>query len=299
MKQTINGILLLDKDKNISSHQALRQIMHLFQAKKAGHSGTLDPLATGLLPLCFGEATKFVQYGLNSDKTYLATLCFGIATSTGDQEGNIVDRADVKFDKETLQQACKQFAGKIEQIPPMYSAIKHKGKPLYHYALQGIEVKRKKRIIRIHHIDIIHMAFPFVSLKIICSKGTYIRTLAENLASSLGTFAYLSDLRRIATKHFTINQTYTYQQLSSLTMQQRMATLLPCDAMLADFPKIIFNEKQTNAIQQGKMVQFSANYERIAPLSLYHQAGHFIGVGEYLPEAKAIKALRLLSTANK
>ena len=143
------------------------------------------------------------------------------------------------------------------------------------------------------------MAFPFVSLKIICSKGTYIRTLAENLASSLGTFAYLSDLRRIATKHFTINQTYTYQQLSSLTMQQRMATLLPCDAMLADFPKIIFNEKQTNAIQQGKMVQFSANYERIAPLSLYHQAGHFIGVGEYLPEAKAIKALRLLSTANK
>lgn len=296
MKQTINGILLLDKDKNISSYQALRQIMHLFQARKGGHCGTLDPLATGLLPICFGEATKFVQYGLNADKTYLATLHFGLATSTGDQEGDIVGRADVKIDKKTLQQACKQFKGEIEQIPPMYSAIKHEGKPLYHYALQGIEIKRKKRIVRIHHIDILQMAFPFVSLKIICSKGTYIRTLAENLATSLGTFAHLSDLRRIATKHFTINQARTYQQLSSLTIQQRIATLLPCDVILADCQRIIFNEKQTNAIQQGKMVQFSANYEIITQLSLYHQAGHFIGIGEYLPKAKAIRALRLLST---
>ncbi len=202
-KRPVNGVLLLDKPEGLSSNTALQKARRLFRAEKAGHTGVLDPLATGLLPVCFGEATKFAQYLIDADKAYTATLKLGEASSTGDAEGEIVATARADISLSEFQTACQALTGDIRQVPPMFSALKHEGKPLYEYARKGIVIERKARDITIYSIDITEFDAPKAVIDVRCSKGTYIRTLSEDIAKHIGTFAHLTALRRTETAGFT------------------------------------------------------------------------------------------------
>ena len=237
-KRAISGVLLLDKPVGISSNLALQKARRLFNAEKAGHTGVLDPLASGLLPVCLGEATKFAQYLLDADKAYTATLKLGEATTTGDAEGEIIDVADKIIELIDFQAACAALTGEIRQVPPMFSALKHEGKPLYEYARQGIVIERKPRDITIYQIDIIEFNFPKAVIDVRCSKGTYIRTLSEDIAKKINSFAHLTALRRIATAGFEIEQTHTLDKLSHLSESERDALLLPCDALVQHLPRV-------------------------------------------------------------
>ena len=213
-KKNISGVLLLDKPLGFSSNQALQKVKWLLQAAKAGHTGTLDPLATGLLPLCFGEATKFAHYLTDADKTYFATIKLGITTNTGDAEGEVLSTKAVNVTQAQFEQACSQFVGEISQIPPMYSALKFEGKAMYEYARAGVEVERKSRLITIHQITQNAFEQDVASITVTCSKGTYIRTLAEDIGNLLGCGAHLIGLRRTATANYQIAQSMTIEQLS-------------------------------------------------------------------------------------
>ncbi|MBN3860524.1 tRNA pseudouridine(55) synthase TruB [Neisseriaceae bacterium PsAf] len=296
MKKAINGVFLLNKAHDISSNHALQQIKRLFNAQKAGHTGTLDPLATGLLPICFGEATKFAQYLIDADKTYLATLKFGQATTTGDKEGEIILTSDVAFSEKDLKLHTQQFIGCIQQTPPMFSALKHDGIPLYQYARKGINIERKSREIEIFAIDIVNFDFPYATLKIHCSKGTYIRTLAEDLAKSMDSFAYLENLARMKTNHFDIKNAYPFNEIQNYSEPELESLLLPIDTLISHFDKIKLNSLQEKQIKNGQLVQYSLNYEIMTSLSLYSMDDDFIGLGVYDPQLMAIKALRLMNT---
>ncbi|HEU6453855.1 MAG TPA: tRNA pseudouridine(55) synthase TruB, partial [Roseateles sp.] len=198
-RRPLHGVLLLDKPLGLSSNDALQKAKWLLRAEKAGHTGTLDPLATGLLPLCFGAATKFSQVSLDADKRYLATLALGIRTTTGDAEGEVLERHDAAHvTAEQVAAASRAFTGEIDQMPPMYSALKHEGKALYEYARAGVEIERKSRRVTIHAIDIVAMHPGTVTLDVRCTKGTYIRTLAEDIGAALGCGAHLTALRRLS-----------------------------------------------------------------------------------------------------
>ncbi|QRN40838.1 MAG: tRNA pseudouridine(55) synthase TruB [Neisseriaceae bacterium] len=295
----INGVFLLNKACNISSNNALQQVKRLFGAQKAGHTGTLDPLATGLLPICFGEATKFAQYLIDADKTYLTTLKFGEATTTGDKEGEIILTSNVIFTKKDLLHHSKKFIGQIQQTPPMFSALKHKGIPLYQYARKGISIERKSRVIEIFSIDIIHFNFPYATLKVRCSKGTYIRTLAQDLAKSLGSFAYLDSLSRILTQNFNIQNAYNFDNIKNYSQSELQSLILPTDTLVTQFDKINLNIQQEKQIKNGLLVQYPINYEIMTNLSLYSIQNEFIGLGVYIPQLKSIKALRLMNTSHR
>ena len=205
-KRCVDGVLLLDKPYDISSNGALQKARWLYTAAKAGHTGVLDPLATGLLPLCFGEATKFSSYLLDADKAYRATVCFGSNTTTGDIEGEVVRERPVTFDREQLLTAMRGFVGEIDQVPPMYSALKHQGRPLYEYARAGIVIERPARHITIYSLDLIEFDGREAVIDVVCSKGTYIRTLSEDLGELLGAGAHLTGLRRTRTAGFSLEQ---------------------------------------------------------------------------------------------
>ena len=196
-RRAVHGVLLLDKDAGVSSNAALQRAKRLYRAEKAGHTGTLDPLASGLLPLCFGAATKFAQASLDADKRYLATLRLGVTTTTGDLEGEVVRSvAGVAVDRAALERGCETFVGAIEQVPPMHSALKHKGKPLYEYARDGVAVERAARRVLIHSIRVVEGSGDLWTIDVSCSKGTYVRTLAEDIGEALGCGAHLAALRR-------------------------------------------------------------------------------------------------------
>ena len=186
IKRNVNGVLLLDKPLGFSSNQALQKVKWLYQAAKAGHTGTLDPLATGLLPICLGEATKFSQYVTDADKTYFATIKLGITTTTADAEGEVLSTAPVNITQSQFELACQKFIGEISQMPPMYSAIKHKGKPLYTYAREGVDIARQARLVPIKNIKINELLGDVAQITVTCGKGTYIRTLAEDIGAKLG-----------------------------------------------------------------------------------------------------------------
>lgn len=296
-KRVLNGVLLLDKDSGMSSNSALQRVRFLYGAAKAGHTGVLDPLATGLLPVCFGEATKFAQYLLDADKAYIATLQLGVATSTGDAEGEIVATADTVITLAQVQAAISAFSGEITQTPPMYSAIKYQGKPLYEYARAGITIERKSRQVTIYQIDIIEFTFPRLVISVRCSKGTYIRTLAEDMAKYMGTVAHLTALRRTATAGFTIEQTHPLAAISNLDEAARDNWLLPCDVLVQHFPAVTLNDKDILQLQHGVAVHSEQNYGTMCPLRIYAVDGRFIGLVQYQAASRRLKVLRLMNTA--
>jgi tRNA pseudouridine55 synthase len=241
-RRPLHGVLLLDKPLGLSSNDALQKAKWLLRAEKAGHTGTLDPLATGLLPLCFGAATKFSQVSLDADKRYLATLALGIRTTTGDAEGEVLERRDADgITAEQIAAACAAYVGEIDQMPPMYSALKHEGKALYEYARQGIEIERKSRRVTIHAIDIVAMQAGTVTLDVRCTKGTYIRTLAEDIGAALGCGASLAALRRTGSGGLTLQGAVTLAQIEALPDEQRAGLLTSPDCLLADVPELRLN----------------------------------------------------------
>ena len=309
-KRKISGVLLLDKAVGISSNTALQQVRRLYRAEKAGHTGVLDPLAGGLLPVCFGEAAKFAQYLLDADKAYTAALQLGTATATGDAEGEVVasGRADVSAAE--FQAACTALTGAIRQVPPMFSALKHEGRPLYEYARKGIVIERKPRDIVIRRIDIREFAPPHAVIDVSCSKGTYIRTLSEDIAKHIGTYAHLTALRRTASAGFSVNDAHTYEQLATLTEPERDALLLPCDAMLAHLPRLNADADTVRRLACGQSAALPPDSatgfpdifrqpESLSahPLRTYAPDGRFAGLAHYV--SGSLKALRMMSAAQE
>ncbi len=238
VRRALHGVLLLDKPLGLSSNNALQKAKWLLRAEKAGHTGTLDPLATGLLPLCFGAATKFSQVSLDADKVYEATLRLGERTSTGDAEGELMQTRAVTVDRAMIEAACAQFLGEIEQVPPMHSALKHEGRALYEYAREGVEIERKARRVTIHSIDILDWHDVSLRIAVRCSKGTYIRTLAEDIGERLGCGAHLSALRRTASGPLSVGEAISLDALAAMTEAEREAMLRPPDSLLADWPAL-------------------------------------------------------------
>ncbi|WP_240636082.1 tRNA pseudouridine(55) synthase TruB [Caldimonas tepidiphila] len=250
-RRALHGVLLLDKPLGLSSNDALQKAKRLLRAEKAGHTGTLDPMATGLLPLCFGAATKFSQVSLDADKAYRATLKLGETTTTGDAEGEVLRTRPVAATREAIDAACARFTGPIEQLPPMYSALKRDGKPLYEYARAGIELERETRRVTIHRIDIVEWQDERLVIDVLCSKGTYIRTLAEDIGEALGCGAHLSALRRTGSGALTLAGAVTLEALEAMSEAGREALLLPPDALLADWPQLRLSAEEAGRFLSG------------------------------------------------
>jgi tRNA pseudouridine55 synthase len=250
-RRAVHGVLLLDKPLGLSSNTALQRAKRLYRAEKAGHTGTLDPLATGLLPLCFGAATKFSQVSLDADKGYRAVLRLGVTTTTGDGEGEVIARSPVDVLRSDVELACKSFVGEIRQRPPMHSALKHEGKPLYAYARAGIEIERAARTISIRSIEVVDGALDSWTLDVVCSKGTYVRTLAEDIGAALGCGAHLSALRRTACGPLEIGSALTLEALEALDEGSRDARLLEPDALLADWPAVRLDDEGAGRFLSG------------------------------------------------
>ena len=250
-RRTLHGVLLLDKPLGWTSNDALQKAKGTLRAEKGGHTGTLDPLATGLLPLCFGAATKFSQASLDADKRYRATLRLGQRTSTGDGEGAVIDERPVQLDRAAVEAACARFTGPIEQIPPMHSALKHEGRALYDYARAGIEIERAPRKVTIHAIDIVHWQDAELVIDVSCSKGTYIRTLAEDIGQELGCGAHLSALRRTGSGALAVEQAITLEALQALSEAERDALLLPPDVLVAGWPAVHLPDDEAGRFLTG------------------------------------------------
>ncbi len=287
-RRAVHGVLLLDKPLGLSSNDALQKAKRLYRAEKAGHTGTLDPLATGLLPLCFGAATKFSQISLEADKRYRATLQLGVTTTTGDAEGEVLQRRRPDVRREQMRSVCARFTGPIGQVPPMHSALKRDGKPLYEYARAGIEIERESRAVTIHAIDIVDGDADIWTLDVRCSKGTYIRTLAEDIGAALGCGAHLSALRRTGSGALTLEGAHSLAQLAAMSEAERDAALLGADALLADWPMV--------RLDTDDAARFLTGLRRRLPLPdasnvrVYGPEGHaFLGGGH-------IKAGELIST---
>ena len=299
LKRNISGVLLLDKPHSASSNKAVQIAKHLFSATKCGHTGTLDPMATGLLPVCFGEATKFSSILLGANKTYEATLKLGFLSTTGDSEGEI-SQTSVTMPNPALsecEQALKNFIGDILQIPPMYSALKHQGKPLYAYARNGEVIARPARKITIYGIQIRSLRQNELHLSIQCGTGTYIRTLAEDIGKVLGYGgAYLISLRRTAIDNFNLSQAHTVPMLEEMDAIARDACLLPVDCLLQAYPAVTLDDQSALSLQQGRTIEYQPDSFALPAgeiIRLYNQQ-HFIGLGEISIQQK-IMAKRLLS----
>ncbi|MES2499521.1 MAG: tRNA pseudouridine(55) synthase TruB [Pseudomonadota bacterium] len=295
-KRAINGVFLLDKPLGFSSNQALQKVKWLFSAAKAGHTGTLDPLATGLLPICLGEATKFAQYVTDADKTYFATIKFGVTTTTGDAEGEVLTTAPVSVSQTDFESACKQFLGEISQMPPMYSALKHEGKALYEYARAGVSIERKARLITIQNIVVNSLDNDIAEITVSCSKGTYIRTLAEDIGAVLGCGAHLIGLRRIETAGYLLSNAIKIDQLEALTPEHRDALLLPVDSAIEALPKILLNTDAAHFLMQGQAVWLAGKIPN-TDLRLYDEKNQFLGLG-FLQQDGKIAPKRLVQRSN-
>ncbi len=286
----------MDKPLGFSSNQALQRVKWLLQAAKAGHTGTLDPLATGLLPLCFGEATKVAHYLTDADKTYIANIKLGVTTTTGDAEGEVLSTHEVNVNQVDFEKVCQQFTGEINQLPPMYSALKFEGKALYEYARAGIEVSRQPRLITIHCIKLNTFEAELATITVTCSKGTYIRTLAEDIGKQLGCGAHLIGLRRTATAHYQINQAITMEQFESMSAEERLSVLAPVDSAILHLPAINLNADSVFYLQQGQTVWRNGSVPK-GLLRLYDEKDVFIGLGEQQSDGK-IAPKRLMQLAN-
>lgn len=296
IKRAIHGVLLLDKPLGLSSNQALQQVKRLYQAAKAGHTGSLDPLATGLLPICLGEATKFSHFLLDADKSYVASIRLGSTTTTGDAEGEILTTAPVNISEQLLSTALLGFVGNITQVPPMYSALKHGGKALYEYARDGIEIARKPRPVTIHAIKLQKFEGGLAEVEVHCSKGTYIRTLAEDIGQALGCGAHLAGLRRLSTAHFMLEEAYSLPELEAMSAEQRDQILLPVDASIEHLPQIQLDHESIYYLQQGQSVWKSGS-KPAGLFRIYSEDGKFIGLGEEDADGK-VAPKRLLASSS-
>ncbi len=290
IKRPVNGVLLLDKPLGFSSNQALQKVKWLYQAAKAGHTGTLDPLATGLLPICFGEATKFSHYLLDAKKSYHAIIKLGATTTTGDAEGEILNRADVNVTPDYLQKVIMQFIGDITQVPPMYSALKFEGKALYEYAREGVDIERAARAVTIFDIQLVRFEVDVVEINVTCSKGTYIRTLAEDIGTALGCGAHLIGLRRTATADYQLQDAITIEQLEAMTQVDRDAQLLAVDSALQNMPAIHVDADSAFYLMQGQSIWLSGvvtkHIHAAEDFRLYGASGEFLGLGKQLEDGK-------------
>jgi tRNA pseudouridine55 synthase len=288
--RNIDGILLLDKPIGITSNAALQKVKDIYKAAKAGHTGSLDPLATGMLPICFGEATKFSQFLLEADKAYTVTAKLGVETETGDMEGKIVTEKPVeKFSKSDLTKTLNSFVGKIEQLPSMYSAIKHNGEPLYKLARKGITVERQKRAITVYSLELLDFGKDFFSIKVHCSKGTYIRTLVEDIGKAMGAGAHVTTLRRLSVANFKESELVTMEQLETLVKSGLSENLdkliLPLEVMLSNYPILQIPENLAFYLRQGQPIIIpKAPTTGLVMLKL--SSGRFLGVGEILDDGK-------------
>jgi len=296
VKRNINGVLLLDKPLGFSSNQALQKVKWLFQAAKAGHTGTLDPLATGLLPICLGEATKFAQYVTDADKTYIATVKFGATTTTGDAEGEVIATSDVRFTRAQLESACQSFLGEISQVPPMYSALKFEGKALYEYAREGVDIERQSRLVTIADITITHFEVDVAEITVKCSKGTYIRTLAEDIGNALGSGAHLIGLRRIETAGYELADAITIdqveQKIKDTPVEALQSLLLPIDSAIVHLPALTLNDDAAHYLMQGQAVWVSGKIPN-GEMRLFDENSRFLGLG-FLQEDGKIAPKRLM-----
>jgi tRNA pseudouridine55 synthase len=250
-RRTVHGVLLLDKPVGMSSNHALQRAKRLLRGEKAGHTGTLDPLASGLLPLCFGAATKFAQACLDADKRYRATLALGERTTSGDRETEVIERRDVALDRARIDETLQHFTGPIEQVPPMHSALKKDGKALYDYARAGVEVERAPRRVTIHRIDVVSWQDRELVLDVSCSKGTYVRTVADDIGRALGCGAHLAALRRTGAGRLDVHDAVTLDALEAMTEAERDALLEPTDCLLADWPAVRLDADEAGRFLTG------------------------------------------------
>ncbi len=290
--RSLDGVLLFDKPKGLSSNTALQKIRRLLNAEKAGHTGTLDPMATGLLPVCFGEATKFSNALLDADKSYDACLRLGQTTATGDAEGEITSERPVDFTQSDLDRVLMRFRGEIEQMPPMHSALKHQGKPLYEYIRQGITIERKVRRVTIHELAVKRRSGNEMDISVRCSKGTYVRTLAEDIGEALGCGAHLIALRRTAIAHFDLRDARDLPALIAMNEAEREACVLPLPCLMPDMPKLHLDAKEIRRLAQGQRLGLDTGLPD-GRLALYGPNG-FVGTG--LQEGRRIAPERLLSS---
>ncbi|MGH8618347.1 MAG: tRNA pseudouridine(55) synthase TruB [Burkholderiales bacterium] len=291
----VDGVLLLDKPVGITSNAALQRAKRAIGAARAGHVGTLDPLASGLLPVCFGEATKFSQGLTDADKTYRATIRLGQRTTTGDAEGEIVAELPVTADAATVGAAVASLQGPLDQVPPMYSALKHHGKPLYAYARAGETVERAARSITIHAIDLEQWAPPAVIVRVHCSKGTYVRTLAETLGERLGCGAHLAGLRRLAVGGLGLDTAITLADWEVMATPLRVERLLPPDRLVDQLPKTVLDTPRAACFRQGQTVALDEVGGGAASTRVYAaDGGAFIGLGARQADG-LLKPLRLVA----
>jgi tRNA pseudouridine55 synthase len=320
----LDGVLLFDKSLELSSNTALQKVRRLFQAEKAGHTGTLDPLATGLLPICFGEATKFSMALLDADKTYRALLRLGQTTTTGDAEGEITSEHPVEVQLSDVDTVLARFRGEIQQLPPMHSALKHQGKPLYEYIRKGETIERELRSVVIYELLLnsfsgeelppsnfppeggraiapspcgggLGRGFCEMDITVRCSKGTYIRTLAEDIGAALGCGAHLIGLRRTAIAHFDLNDAYNWPQLAAMSDEERAACVLPLESLMPDMPRLQLDAEQIKRLAQGQRLGLDTGLPD-GKISLHGPQG-FIGVG--LLQGRRLAPERLLSEVAK
>ena len=293
----IHGVFLLDKPQGMSSNDIMQKVKRIFQANKAGHTGALDPLATGMLPICLGEATKFSQFLLDADKRYLVTAKLGERTDTSDAEGQIVETHEVKVKTPEILTALEQFRGDILQVPTMFSALKYNGKPLYEYARQGITVEREARPITIFELNFIEYNAPYLTLEVHCSKGTYIRTLVDDLGEVLGCGAHVTMLRRTAVADYPTEKMLDWNALQALAESQDLslldALLLPIDTAVEKLPTLTLNESQTQGIGFGQRIKFDNPNSLQGQVRLFSHENRFLGVA-LIDENNVIRPQRLV-----
>ncbi|HEH9671027.1 TPA: tRNA pseudouridine(55) synthase TruB [Pasteurella multocida] len=294
----IDGVFLLDKPQGMSSNDIMQKVKRVFQANKAGHTGALDPLATGMLPVCLGEATKFSQFLLDADKRYQVTAKLGERTDTSDEEGQVVETRDVQVDVQDILAALPHFRGDLMQVPTMFSALKHQGKPLYEYARAGITVEREARPITIFDLQFIAYDAPYLTLEVHCSKGTYIRTLVDDLGEYLGCGAHVTVLRRTAVANYPVEAMMDWDTLQVLAAQQDLALLdqhlLPTDSAVSALPALHLNQEQSKAISFGQRVKFDNPTQLTGQVRLFSDTQQFLGVA-LVDEHNVIRPQRLIT----
>jgi len=294
-RDPVDGVLLLDKPVGLSSNDALIKAKRVMNAKKAGHTGTLDPFATGLLPLCFGEATKFSQDLLEADKTYEATVHLGIMTTTGDTEGERLETREVDVTLEQIEAALARFRGPILQVPPMYSALKRDGKALYEYAREGITLEREARPVTIHGLELVDYAAPMLKIRVTCSKGTYVRVLGEDIGAALGCGAHLNALRRIQVGTLTAARMITLEELQAHPDPRSL--LDPVDALLSSFPSVELTDELAKRFLNGQRLALGKESvmvpQALGRVRVYH-AGKLLGTAN-LQEYAILAPERLIA----